>query len=283
MNYKELLDALNGAHNSVLRQCIRNKHPGISAEVANTIFFGLECAVEELAIKAELPEPRKAPETAQNSPQNTFKIGDKVSFIMGGGETVKALAVKETGDNTLFIFVDSLKNEDPLMNSAVDYPGWDDSDLRKKLNGEILDRFPEKVRKHMQPFENGDFLRIPTEKEIFGQNKYGMPEPDDIEQFPLMKLRRNRIAFRGYNGDWDYYWLQNRSVYSATNACIVNTNGSANNNSASYSYGVRPLFLLPKHLAPSGGEPTVTREWMIGGSGESAGTATQDASEDDRE
>jgi len=94
------------------------------------------------------------------------------------------------------------------------------------------------------PFDNGDMLRIPTEREIFGENKYGEEEPDTVRQFEAMKKRRNRIAFQGLNGDWEWYWLQNkvRSVRSATNACNVNDGGDAFASGASYSYGVRPLF-----------------------------------------
>ena len=42
--------------------------------------------------------------------------------------------------------------------------GYENSDLRKNLNGEILEQYPDKIRKRMVAFENGDLLRIPTEK-----------------------------------------------------------------------------------------------------------------------
>ena len=96
----------------------------------------------------------------------------------------------------------------------------------------------------MVPFENGDLLRIPTEREIFGENRYGEEEPDTVEQFEAMKKRRNRMALDGSNGETQAYWLQNKRVRSATNFCLVNTNGYANGSYASYSLGVRPLYRI---------------------------------------
>lgn len=75
-----------------------------------------------------------------------------------------------------------------------------------KLNTEILCKFPRKIREHMQPMEYGDLLRIPTEQEIFGENKYG--EADSAEQWLCMKKRRNRMALCEEELCW--YWLQNR-------------------------------------------------------------------------
>ena len=100
------------------------------------------------------------------------------------------------------------------------------------------------MRMNMIPFENGDLLSIPTEREIFGQNIYGEEEPDTVEQFEPMKKRRNRLASDGLNGGYQYYWLKNKRVRSATYFCYVNDYGNAYSNGASYSFGVRPLYRL---------------------------------------
>ena len=85
-------------------------------------------------------------------------------------------------------------------------------------------------------------IRIPTEKEIFGVNKYGERESDDVKQFEPMKKRRNRIAFR--NDEFEWYWLKNRGVESAPYFAFVNGSGYASYSDASYSFGVRPLFKI---------------------------------------
>ena len=187
------------------------------------------------------------------------KIGDVMEFTLTDGEPVKAMCVDIVGDTALYMFVDSLKKEYPMMNSDGNYPGWEDSDLRKTLNTEILARFPEEIKQNMIPFPNGDNLRIPTEKEIFGVNEYGEDEPEEVKQFEPMKYRRNRIAFLGLEGNWDWYWLANRSKRYATDACYVSSAGDAGSYGASYTSGVRPLFGYRNIPTPSGGGKEYTK------------------------
>ena len=88
-------------------------------------------------------------------------------------------------------------------------------------------------------------LRIPTEREIFGENPYGKDEPVSVRRFYGMENRRERIAFQGSEtGTWEWYWLQNRVEDTASNFAFVGNNGGAFCNLASYSSGVRPVFLL---------------------------------------
>lgn len=188
--------------------------------------------------------PMKHMRTTKVLEPGAFKIDDMIAFTLADGETVEALAVKQEGNDTVFITVDCLRKEYPLIDSPGKYTGYENSSLRDKLNGEILDRFPEELRERMVPFENGDLLRIPTEREIFGENSWGEEEPESVEQFEAMKLRRNRIAFQDHNGAWEWYWLQNRSVASATIAAGVASYGGAYLYSASNSLGVRPLFKI---------------------------------------
>lgn len=58
-----------------------------------------------------------------------------------------------------------------------------------------------------------------------------------------MKERANRVAERkGESYEWG--WLQNKYVRSATGFCDVSSGGSALNWYASNSLGVRPAFLI---------------------------------------
>lgn len=169
--------------------------------------------------------------------------GDRLRFELDGGEQAEAIAIRKEENGMLFIFTDCLRKEYRLHKPGK-YPGWEKSELRGVLNGEILQRLPEKLKNAMVPFENGDLLRIPTEREIFGENEYGEEEPESVQQFECMKNRRNRIAFQGYNSNiWEYYWLQNRGVDSASNAANVSWYGYAYRGIASSVYGVRPLFI----------------------------------------
>ena len=163
-----------------------------------------------------------------------FKVGDTFTFKMKDGEKVKVRAVKEIGDNMLFIFEDCLRDE-YTMNQIIN----------ENVLGNIYKRIPKKIRKMLITFEDGTYLRLPTEKEIFGENNYGEKESDDVKQFKCMKKRKHRIAFQGYGTDeLEWYWLANRCDASATDFACVDGGGISNSVSASYGDGVRPLFLI---------------------------------------
>lgn len=177
-----------------------------------------------------------------------FEVGDIIKFKLTDGEKVQAMAVKQTNKGMLFVLVDCLAKEYPMFNSLEDMTDdfftYENSDLRKALNGEILARFPEEIRSRMVTLDNGDMLRIPTEREIFGENIYGQEEADTVKRWKPMKKKRNRIAFQGKEGAWEWYWLMNRHKEYASYFAYVNGNGYAGYYNASRPYGVRPVFLL---------------------------------------
>lgn len=178
-----------------------------------------------------------------------YEVGDIVGYTMEDGEEVEALAVKEEFDKhgnlcMVFMLLDCLKEECRMNRDDTNDGGYEESYLREQLNTEYLERFPASLRLNMVPFENGDLLRIPTEREIFGENRYGEEEPDTVEQFDAMKKRRNRIALDGSNGETQAYWLQNKRVGFATSFCLVDYYGCANASYASNSIGVRPLYRI---------------------------------------
>lgn len=177
------------------------------------------------------------------------EVGDVLAFTLNDGEKVQAMAVKETPAGMLFVLVDCLAKEYPMFEDIdredEDAVSYMTSDLRKALNGEILARFPEEIRSRMMAVNpEGDMLRIPTEREIFGTNEYGINEDKTVAQWKPMELRRNRIAFQGDNGDWEWYWLMNRHKRYASRFARVGGYGSAHYYSAGFSLGVRPVFLL---------------------------------------
>lgn len=181
-----------------------------------------------------------------------FELGDIISFDLTTGEKVQAMAVRETPNGMLFMTVDCLKTEYKMFEnvSRAEVVDYEHSDLRQKLNGEILESFPEEIRERMVGMRVGqtncfDMLRIPTEREIFGENPYGVDEPKSVRRFYGMEERRNRIAWQGSKtGEFEWYWLQNRAEDTASGFALVGAYGSAYYYYASSSLGVRPVFLL---------------------------------------
>ena len=181
-----------------------------------------------------------------------FELGDIISFDLTTGEKVQAMAVRETPNGMLFMTVDCLKTEYKMFESVsrAEVVDYEHSDLRQKLNGEILESFPEEIRERMVGMRVGqtncfDMLRIPTEREIFGENPYGADEPKSVRRFYGMEERRNRIAWQGSKtGEFEWYWLQNRAEDTASSFALGDSFGFASYANASHSYGVRPVFLL---------------------------------------
>lgn len=175
---------------------------------------------------------------------STFKVGDIIKVRLTDGEKAQAMAVQQEDDCMIFCLVDCLTKEYPMNETSTNEGGYEASDLRKKLNGEILDRFPADLKALMVPFDNGDLLRIPTEKEIHGENYYGEYESPYVTQWKPMKQRRNRMAFEGKNGNVQWYWVQNKVRESAAYFALVASYGDADRNGASLSFGVRPAFKI---------------------------------------
>lgn len=170
---------------------------------------------------------------------NEFRVGDQVRV---GRYTATCQKTEEEG--ALFL-LDQYLDEAMQMNEEDDNGGgYMASDLRERLNSaRILKEFD---GLKLKPFENGDLLRIPFYGEMFGHDAWynsGAVEPDDCEQWPMMKERANRIADRvGERYEWG--WLQNKFVRSAAGFCLVLDGGLASTWDASRSIGVRPAFLI---------------------------------------
>ena len=69
-------------------------------------------------------------------------------------------------------------------------------------------------------------------------------EADGDEQLPLMKQRRNRVAY--YKNDCEFGWLRNatKKEFSSADFALVGLFGYAYYCGASGSRGVRPEFWL---------------------------------------
>lgn len=176
---------------------------------------------------------------------DTFKVGDVIKIKLTNGVKVEAMAVKQEKDGMIFCLVDCLPDDYRMNRTNTNVGGYEKSDLRKKLNSEILSLFPAKLKNKMIPFDNGDLLRLPTEREIFGENCYGEYESLNVKQWKPMKKRRNRMAFDGTKDEnLQWYWLMNKVRESTTYFSVVDGGSLADYDNATYSFGVRPVFKI---------------------------------------
>ena len=97
-----------------------------------------------------------------------------------------------------------------------------------------------------------DFLFVPCERQVFGQNKYGDEKKElGIKQFEWYK-RGDVVRVKGYRGKDNSYWEDGETctwwlaaVYSgnSTHCCRVHSGGLAYGSFASYTYIGVPVFL----------------------------------------
>lgn len=172
-----------------------------------------------------------------------IRIGDRIAV-----DHYTATCQEITPNGALFLLDQYLDKDSPMNRKNTNEGGYEKSDLRKKLNSEEVLEIFGGLRERMVPFENGDLLRIPFHGELFGEEDDSCSEPascfepDGCRQWPLMKDRKNRIAFR--QSRWEWGWLQNRLKDSVENFCRVARRGYAYAASTSDSGGVRPVFLI---------------------------------------
>ena len=174
-----------------------------------------------------------------------LKVGDVIGFTLTTGEEVEAMAMKREDDGMIFALVDCLEQQTPMVRKG--------KIIMQEYLKDIFETFPEDIRNMMKPIHEEDYLRLMTEKEVFGSNSWGEDEPDTVEQFEPMKNRRNREAFQGKDAsidDWCWYWLSNPYYANAPAFAGVNYTGHglASNYAASSSYGVRPAFKISFNL-----------------------------------
>lgn len=171
---------------------------------------------------------------------NDIAVGDQIEIPLGDLGTFTATVQMVKVDGALFLFDDYIAKR-PMNENGSNEGGYEKSDLKKWIENDLFKMFPEVLRNHMTG------LTIPTLGEICGWGDNWDKEhiePDDDEQLPLMKQRRNRVAY--YNNDCAWGWLRNaaKKEFSSAYFAYVILLGLAYCRSASGSFGVRPEFWL---------------------------------------
>lgn len=173
---------------------------------------------------------------------SNIEVGDKIVVDLKDLGEFEATAHEVTDKSVLFIFDDYI-TERPMNENSTNAGGYEESDLKKWIDNDLFDKFPVELKVRLRA------LTIPTVGQVFGWDDEWDKEhfePDGDEQLPLMKLRKNRVAY--LNNEFKWGWLRNamKKEYSSTNFAFVGSNGSANYGNASISLGVRPAFRLVK-------------------------------------
>ena len=168
------------------------------------------------------------------------EVEDKTTIKLDGLGEFAATVHKVTDDKVMLIFDDYVAKR-PMNESGTNKGGFEDSDLNKWLHTEFVKALPYSIRARLTD------VTIPTVGEMFGwddewdRNHF---EADNDKQLPLMKQKRNRVAY--YNNECECGWLRNATKKEISSAFFagVSLNGSTGYVYASTSFGVRPYGII---------------------------------------
>ncbi len=169
-----------------------------------------------------------------------IKVGDQIIIPLGDLGTFTATAQKVTDGKVLFIFDDYVTKR-PMNENNSNEGGYEKSDLRKWIEKDLFKMFPAVIRDRISE------LSIPTLGEICGWDDEWAREyieADGDKQLPLMKQRRNQVAY--YDNEIEWGWLRNvtKEEFPSAYFAVVYNSGNAGCYRASGSCGVRPEFWL---------------------------------------
>lgn len=196
-------------------------------------------ADKELAIKEFINSLFGVP---AKSDLKDAEVGDKTTIKLDGLGEFAATVHKVTDDKVMLIFDDYVA-ERPMNESDTNKGGFEYSDLNEWLHTEFVKAIPYSIRARLTD------VTIPTVGEMFGWDdewNRNYFEADNDKQLPLMKQRRNRVAY--YNNECECGWLRNATKKEFSAACFarVITSGDTSSLIASRSDGVRPEIWLVK-------------------------------------
>ena len=171
-----------------------------------------------------------------------IQVGDQMVIPLAELGEFTVTAHKVTDEGVMFIFDDYVTRR-PMNNRDTNKGGFEKSELKKWMDTVLLMAFPEELRDKIYG------LTLPTVGQIVGHEDEwdnNNLESDTDEQLPLMKERKNRVAY--FENDSSWGWLRNTTKEEVSSAlfAVVNYYGDTSYYNASYSRGVRPEFWLVK-------------------------------------
>lgn len=168
-----------------------------------------------------------------------YEVGDQIKIKLKGVGKFTVTCHKITDKGALFVF-DNCVTRRQMNDTDTTEGGFDESDLCAWLNTELIDRFPNKyIKRIVRPEGCEHLLWLLSAEQVFGTE---LPFDDQLE---LMKDPKHRVCSYpdGSRAGW---WL--RDVVSSTGFAVVSASGYACNFYASYSFDVRPAFMLSNDL-----------------------------------
>lgn len=185
-----------------------------------------------------------------------FDIGDTINFKLKDGTdfSMDVAAMDIYGNNNVVLVATECLPNMHSMNPRSSYGdsgGWSNCEMRKYLNSNILDLFPDDFKEIIIPrtitqkidgkrYESTDKLWLPSQTEVFQNNK------DDADvgdiHFPIFNNEKARVKLVGNETQW--WWLRTPSYYIGYFVRYVDPAGSLHSSTAYGSRGVAPACVI---------------------------------------
>ena len=184
-----------------------------------------------------------------------LKSGDNIPVTLKNGEEVSFDIGKDESGKVYFIMHDCLKEPKPMNSEYTNKGGWEESDMRRYLNEEVIKLLPDELQEIIKPTkivqiwdgkrrETEDKLFLLSRTQAFGKNKYYEAiEPND-SQIDIFNSPRERVKESEGCGTPVNWWLRSPFPGNSSAFCIVNACGTACSYFAYNSYGVAPAFCI---------------------------------------
>lgn len=164
------------------------------------------------------------------------EVEDEIDIVLKDGQEVTLVCELTYDGAARFSSKDLLADTHAMHENWAAKNGEQLSTMEDYLNKRVRLLLPDEL----QEVIDGNLVLL-TEREVFGENKYGRVE-SDCEQLPRYKNKENRI--KRLNGVPFPWWLSTPRSGGTTSFCGVYSDGSAYYYSASFSNGVSLGFWI---------------------------------------
>lgn len=184
-----------------------------------------------------------------------LKSGDNIPVTLKNGEEVSFDVGKDESGKIYFVMHNCLKETKPMNWDWTNKGGWEESDIRRYLNEEVINLLPDELGEIIKPTkivqvwngkrrETEDKLFLLSRTQVFGKNKkYKEIELDD-SQIDIFKSPRERVKESEEYRRPVNWWLRSPQSANSSTFYIFNSCGMLCTDFAYNLYGVAPAFCI---------------------------------------
>ena len=167
--------------------------------------------------------------------EGTIRVEDEIITKDKDGTAIFVVADIRDGWIT-FVRKDVLADAMPMKRNNFDLIHW--------LNTKYMETLDVDLKAMMIAPEGQQLIDLPREIDVFGENRYGVPEKGI--RWEYFKKLNNRICGTGDDAEYsEWWWMNTQHKASAAHFCACGNGGGAGYYSASGAGRyVRPRFIL---------------------------------------